>query len=135
MQSWHRAEHRIARPDVAPAPGTDAPWGCLSDDDCTFAAGYVDGGGPIVYLRHLIQDVRPCEGEWRTVYDNGYVSAFQFTPGTWRAAASRTGATDPLNPRDVGTNVAFLINELEGRRLSPGSTGGWPVCWHRGSIP
>src|SRR3990167_8027346 len=46
----------------AAAPDTEAPWGCLSEDDCEFARGYVDAGGPLQYLRHLIQDVRPCAG-------------------------------------------------------------------------
>lgn len=106
-----------------------------SPDDCAFAQGYVDAGGPVVYLRHLVEDVLPCEGEWRTVYTNGYVSAFQFTPGTWGTAARGTGLTDPLDPFHVGANVAALINDLERRGVSPGSSAGWPVCFWRGSIP
>jgi hypothetical protein len=63
-------------------------------------------------------------------YENGYLSAFQFTPGTWAAAARATGFADPLNPYDVGRNVAWLV-----QRVDPGSTGGWPVCWWRGLVP
>lgn len=103
--------------------------------DCAFAQGYIDAGGPERYLRHLVEDVRPCEGEWGVAYANRYVSAFQFTPGTWAAAASRTGRADPLDPYDVGANVAWLINDLERRGISPGSTAGWPTCWWRGLVP
>jgi len=123
------------RPAGVGHPRLEAPWGCVTEDDCEFARGYVDGGGRVDYLRHLLQDVRPCEGEWRTVYTNGYVSAFQFTPGTWAAAAKRTGATDPLDPYSVGINVAWLIGELERTGVGPGSTGGWPTCWWRGLAP
>jgi hypothetical protein len=76
-------------------------------------------------------DVRPCEGEWGVEYGNGYVSAFQFTHGTWANAASHTGQSDPLRPYDVGVNVAWLLAQI----TNPGSTGGWPTCWWRGSIP
>ena len=98
--------------------------------DCEFAAGYLDGGGRPDLLRHLIMDVRPCEGEWGVAYTNGYVSAFQFAPSTWRNASSHTGATDPLRPYDVGLAVAWLLSVT-----TPGGTGNWPVCWWRGSIP
>lgn len=114
---------------------TEAPWGCTSDEDCLFARGFVDAGGPLQYLRHLLEDVRPCEGNFGVAYANGYVSAFQFTPGTWAAMARKTGLWDPLNPYDVGANVAALIVELERSGVSPGSSGGWPVCFWRGSIP
>lgn len=108
------------------------PW---TPDDCAFAQGYLDGAGPERYLRHLVEDVRPCEGEWGVVYGNGYRSAFQFTAGTWAAMARRTDLWDPMDPYHVGANVAALINDLERRRVSPGSTGGWPTCWWRGLVP
>ena len=110
---------------------TEAPWGCLTSEDCEFARGYVDAGGPLVYLRHLLQDVRPCEGNFGVAYDNGYLSAFQFTPGSWSSAARATGMANPLDPYQVGVNVAWWILHI----ADPGSTEGWPTCWHRGSIP
>ena len=97
--------------------------------DCEFALGYMDGGGRADLLRHLIMDVRPCEGEWYTVYPF-YLGAFQFHPTTWANAAAHTGATDPLRPYDVGVNTGWLV-----RNVDPGGTGGWKHCWARGSIP
>jgi hypothetical protein len=108
---------------------------CAPEADCLFAAGYLDHGGPPGYLRHLLDDVRPCEGEWWIVYDNGYMSALQFTPGTWAGVARKTQLWDPLDPYHVGANVAALINDLERAGRSPGSTGGWPTCWWRGLTP
>lgn len=90
----------------------------------------MDGGGPVAYVSHLARDVRPCEGDWGVAYENGYVSAFQFTPSTWRAAAAGTGLGDPLNAYHVGANVAWLV-----QRVDPGSSGGWPSCWWRGLVP
>lgn len=108
---------------VQNAPSCPATW---TPDDCRFAHGYRDAGGPERWLRHLVEDVRPCEGEWGVVYQNGYVSAFQFTPGTWGNAARATGRYDALEPYDVGQNVAWLM-----QRVDPGSSGGWPTCWWR----
>jgi hypothetical protein len=124
-------EARSAGPVAAGAPRFEAPWGCASEDDCLFARGYADAGGNIAHLRHLLQDVRPCEGEWRTVYTNGYVSAFQFTPGSWATAARATGMPDPLDPYQVGVNVAWWIQHI----IDPGSSDGWPTCWWRGLAP
>ena len=101
-----------------------------NDPDALFSEGYLAGGGPLHYLRHLVEDVRPCEGEWGVEYHNGYLGAFQFTPGTWGAAARATGFGDYMDPYHVGRNVAWLV-----QRVDPGSTGGFPHCWWVGNVP
>jgi len=78
-----------------------------------------------------LTDVGPCEGgpDWSILdYGNGYLSRFQFTPGSWNTRAQGTGFRDATNPYDVGRNVAWWINAIK----DPGSTEGWPVCWHTG---
>lgn len=106
------------------------------DADALFAQGYLDGAGPPHYLRHLVEDVLPCEGgdSWEHA-DAYHVSRAQFAWGSWKTAALHTGHADPLDPYHVGRNVAWLINELERGRISPGSTGGWPHCWWVGRVP
>src|SRR3990167_8412106 len=123
----HRAGPGAARPWAA-APDTEC------DADCLFAAGYRDAGGPERYLRHLVEDVLPCEGapDWSIIdYRNGYVSRAQFSPDSWRSAAAHTGVTAP-DPYSVGRQVAWWINAIEREGLSPGSTAGWPTCWYAG---
>ena len=103
-------------------------------EDCRFVEGYLEGGGPLVWLRHLIEDVASCEGgpDWSVrSYDNGHISRFQFSVETWRNMARATGYVDGNDPYAVGRNVASLINRID----DPGSTAGWPHCWHQGSIP
>lgn len=110
---------------------TEAPWGCTSDDDCLFARGYVDAGGRIEYLRHLLLEVLVCEGgpDWSVRdYANGYLSRAQFDPSSWSKAAKATGFHDPNNPYHVGQNVAWWINALAAEGSSPWDRGGWG-CW------
>lgn len=122
----HRPTHGGSR---GTARGLEEPL-CLTEEDC-FAQGYLDAGGPPVYLRHLLEDVRPCEGAWGVRYENGYVSAFQFAPSSWSTSASATGFWEPLDPYSVGVNVAWWIQHID----NPGSTAGWPVCFHTGGWP
>ena len=89
----------------------------------------MDGGGKTVYLTHLLRDVGPCEGgpDWSVRdYHNGYTSRFQFSYGSWATASRATGFTDGTDPYQVGRNVAWWINAI----ADPGSTDGWPTCWH-----
>jgi hypothetical protein len=61
-------------------------------------------------------------------YGNGYISRYQFTPGSWSTASRATGYSDPNDPYSVGRNVAWWIDAIS----DPGSTAGWPNCWHQG---
>jgi len=45
-------------------------------------------------------------------------------------AAKGTCHSDVNNPYDVGLNVAWWINAIS----DPGSTEGWPTCWHVGGV-
>jgi hypothetical protein len=105
-------------------------WRCGSPQDCRFADGYLQHGGPVVHLQHLLEDVAPCEGgpDWSVQdYGNGYISRFQFNPGSWSTAAKSTGFKDGNDPYAVGVNVAWWLANIK----DPGSTEGWPVCWHK----
>lgn len=93
-----------------------------------FSAGYRAAGGPEGLLAHVLYDVLPCE--WTGGIEvpwypgNGYVSQAQFHPDSWQ----RAGGGDPYDVWTVGRNIANWINRI----ADPGSTSGWPVCWHRG---
>lgn len=90
-----------------------------------FAAGYLEAGGDPALLAHIIFDVIPCEYGWgEYVKVNAYESRAQFHPGSW----ARAGGGDPADDYTVGRNVATWISLI----ADPGSTSGWPVCWHRG---
>jgi len=82
---------------------------------------------------HLLRNVGPCEGgpTFRNDYGNGYVSRFQFHPGSWATAAAISGYNDGGDPYHVGANVATWIRLIGGREAA-GTTSGWPVCWWRG---
>jgi len=115
-------------PALPVAPSCPAQW---SPQDCSFAQGYVDAGGPLVYLRHLLEDVLVCEGgpDWSVKdYANGYVSRAQFHPGSWATASRATGFPDPNDPYSVGVNVAWWILALAAEGSGPGGSGGWG-CW------
>lgn len=120
---------RAANPNpVAPPAFLDA-WRCGTPQDCRFADGYIEHGGPAVHLQHLLEDVAPCEGgpDWSVAnYDNGYVSRFQFNSGSWSTASKATGFKNANDPYEVGVNVAWWITHIK----DPGSTEGWPTCWH-----
>ena len=123
---WLQAAQRVPySPDEGRAVAAGA------DLDAAFAAGYLDHGGPPVYLRHLLEDVGFCEGgAWGETPPSAYLSRFQFSPPTWRSAVAATGLADPNDAYHVGSNVAWLVLST-----NPGGSGGWPTCWWRGSIP
>ena len=90
-----------------------------------FSDGFTAAGGQPDYLQHLIADVIPCEYGWGPyVKVNYYDSRAQFDPQSWLTA----GGGDPADDYTVGRNVANWIAMID----DPGSTSGWPVCWHRG---
>ena len=77
----------------------------------------------------MLENVAPCEGgpDWSIAnYGNGYVSRFQFNAGSWSTVARATGFRDGTDPYAVGANVAWWITHIK----DPGSTEGWPTCWH-----
>jgi len=94
-----------------------------------FARGYTDAGGPPAYLDHFINDViGDCEYGWEPYYPkNEYLSRAQFNAGSWATA----GGGDPADDYTVGRNVAHWVGLIS----EPGGSGGWPVCWWRGTVP
>ena len=106
------------------------------DGDALFSRGFIDGGGDPGLLRHLLEDLLPCEGGSSWDHEDAYhVSRAQFAHGTWNAAARATGRWDFRDPYDVGFNVAWLLDYLQRAGVSPGSTGGWPTCYWVGNVP
>lgn len=103
----------------------------MSTEDCAFALGYAQGGGPMQYLRHFLDVVLPCEGgpDWSVKdYGNGYVSRAQFHQASWATASRATGFTEPNDPYSVGRNVAWWVNAIAAEGSGPGGRGGWG-CW------
>lgn len=118
--------------DAVHAAGTREVASALHDDYsgrvAEFVRGYQDADGPFDKLTHVLDDVIPCESGWNNIYGydgpNGYLSVAQFDPDSWRKA----GGGDPFDLYQTGGNVARWIRMID----DPGSTSGWPTCWHRG---
>lgn len=67
-----------------------------------------------------------CESTWRINPRGEHLGLAQFEEGTWWTVAAITGYTDWLNPYHQGWNTAVHASMVD-----PGSTAGWPGCWHR----
>lgn len=127
--------------DAPPAPATPTPTprpaSALSAgqyDVAAFGRGYLDAGGPPDLLAHFTGRVIPCESSG--LIDPGnpdYLGIAQFTRGTF-AANARAGA-DWRDSYEQGWAVGTLIRRLLASGVSPGSTAGWPTCWHVGGGP
>lgn len=102
-----------------------------------FRRGYRDAKGPERWLEHFIVNVGPCESsgedyiDW-TPRESGFLTAFQFHPGTLETIEGEIGLVWRIDPYDVGKAVATWINMIGPTRTKLGSTSGWPVCFWRG---
>lgn len=92
-----------------------------------FLEGYRDAGGSPALEIHLIRDVIPCESGWQLDPGPGHYGLAQFAKGTWEAARCSPDA-DWRDPWQQGCAVATWIKT----GIDPGSTAGWPTCWHVG---
>ncbi len=90
-----------------------------------FLAGYRAAGGPPELEQHFVERVIPCESSWRVDPPGSHLGLAQFHLGTWRLSA-RPGA-DYRDPFEQGYAVARWLAS----GIDPGTTAGWPVCWHR----
>lgn len=93
----------------------------LTDVQRSFFAGYDAAGGDPSYRAHLVSVIE-CESHWNLYEPSSYQSMAQFSDDSWATA----GGGDPQDPYTVGRNVAKWIGMI----ADPGSSSGWPVCWH-----
>jgi hypothetical protein len=101
-------------PDLPPA----AP------DETAFIQGYRDAEGE--YREERVLAMVACESSWRIDPGGYYLGLAQFDPGTWATVSAITGYTDPYSPYHQGQNTAVWAALV----ANPGSSAGWPVCWH-----
>lgn len=87
-----------------------------------FFAGYRDAGGDAELEERVWWNVW-CESRWQPwiVSVTGYLGLSQFSPGTWRMVALRTGLWQWESPYQQGFNTAALMQVA-----SPASQ--W-ACW------
>src|SRR6185503_3521007 len=112
---------------VAAPLTSDPPPACGPSVPEQFFCGYrarANGDPYLLQLEPRVDRMIFCESGWQLYPPaSGFLSLAQASPPTW-AANARPGA-DPFDPFEQGWFTANLIT-----RVDPGSTGGWPVCWH-----
>lgn len=90
-----------------------------------FIDGYTAAGVAQQWLDHFLYVVVPCESGW-IVNPGGYhYGLCQFDPGTWNTVAGISDCWDYFSPYCQGFNAAIWSSMID-----PGSTAGWPWCWH-----
>jgi len=107
-----------------------------SGAEAAFRQGFLDHGGNPAWLEHF---VAMGSGQWMNAEcprgessgllvpwrygDSYHLSALQFAPTSWSAAAAATGLSNAEDLYHVGANTAWWSNNVD-----PAGTGGW-ACW------